>query len=289
MLIHSSIIALALQVGPNPVAPPPGAEEEMLNRPPRETALEPELDEGSQWLVECLDLLGEDASRAHTMAQLQRNATTGTDRVLANHCLGPAATELSLWEDAATAFRAARDETPDDEPSARARFGIMAGNAVLASGDAERAVMLLDLAQDEAQRASNATLEAIAFTDMARAMVASSRPEEALAQLDKAIALDPENPENWLLTATLLRRLDRLGEAQDAIERASTLAPGNALIGLEAGVIAVLAGRDDAARASWQSVIEIAPDSEAARTARDYLAQLGPPQPQAQDAQEEPS
>ncbi len=37
----------------------------------------------------------------------------------------------------------------------------------------------------------------------------------------------------------------------------------------------MLAGREDAARASWQSVITLAPDSEAAATARGYLAQLG--------------
>ena len=73
----------------------------------------------------------------------------------------------------------------------------------------------------------------------------------------------------------MLRRLDRLGEAQTAIERAALLAPGNPDIGLEAGVIAVLAGREDAARQSWQSVLELAPDTPAAATAKDYLAQLG--------------
>jgi hypothetical protein len=45
-------------------------------------------------------------------------------------------------------------------------------------------------------------------------------------------------------------------------------------VALEAGLIAVLAGRDEAARKSWQSVIAIAPTSAEAQTARDYLAQL---------------
>jgi hypothetical protein len=40
-------------------------------------------------------------------------------------------------------------------------------------------------------------------------------------------------------------------------------------------VIAVLAGRDDAARRSWQSVLTAAPDSSEAATAKVYLAQLG--------------
>ena len=41
----------------------------------------------------------------------------------------------------------------------------------------------------------------------------------------------------------------------------------DAQIGLEAGVIAVLSGRDDAARRSWQSVLTAAPGSDAAKTA----------------------
>jgi len=41
-------------------------------------------------------------------------------------------------------------------------------------------------------------------------------------------------------------------------------------------VIAVLGGREKAARASWQSVIDTQPDSLAAQTARGYLEQLAP-------------
>ena len=41
-------------------------------------------------------------------------------------------------------------------------------------------------------------------------------------------------------------------------------------------MIAVLAGHDEAARKSWQSVIVAAPGSAAATTAQGYIAQLGP-------------
>ena len=47
------------------------------------------------------------------------------------------------------------------------------------------------------------------------------------------------------------------------------------LIGLEAGVIAMLDGREPAARKAWQSVMLVAPGSKAAETAKAYLAQLG--------------
>lgn len=280
------ILALLLQVGPDPMGGAMPGDDLVRDRPPRAPAAEaqaqPEiLDPTSAWLVSCLDQLAQDPARAHTMAQIRRSETSGAERVLANHCLGTAATELGLWEDARSAFLAAHDETPAGEPRTRARFAAMAGNAALAGGDAAGALDLLARAQAEARKAGAAPLEAIAAIDSARALVSLQRGEAALAALENATSLAPENPEGWLLKATLLRRLERLPQAQVAIEGAAQLAPRaeglGPAIGLEAGVIAVLAGRDEAARASWQSVIDLAPDSPAAATARDYLAQLGPP------------
>ncbi|MEM6477169.1 MAG: tetratricopeptide repeat protein, partial [Pseudomonadota bacterium] len=179
-------------------------------------------------------------------------------------------------DDARTAFLASRDETPAEEPRMRARFGILAGNAALAGDQTETALGLFTTAQADAELAASATLQATAATDAARAMVALNRPEEALAALETATMLEPQKGDGWLLKATLLRRLGRLTEAQAAIESAATVAPQNAEIGLEAGVIAVLSGRTEAARKSWQSVLDIQPDSLAAATAKDYLAQIGP-------------
>ena len=271
----SLLFALLLQVGPNPVAPPPGAEEDILNRPPRPETSEEFSNPTSKWLAECLDLIEEDAARAHTKAQIRRNETSGAERVIANHCLGLASTELGLWSDAETAFFDAREETPSEEARTRSRFAAMAGNAALAGGDAERAVTLLSTAQEDARIAASATLEAIAASDMARALVALERPQEALLALANVTRLEPDKAEGWLLTATLFRRMERLDDAQEAIERAASLAPVDGQIGLEAGVIAVLDGRNDAARQSWQSVIDTQPDSLAAQTAKEYLAQIG--------------
>ncbi|MEM8725173.1 MAG: tetratricopeptide repeat protein, partial [Pseudomonadota bacterium] len=230
----------------------------------------------SIWLSECLDLVESDPARAHARAQIRRGETEGAERVIANHCLGLAATGLGLWNDAQSAFTAARDETPVDEQRARARFGTMAGNAALAGGDPNSAVTLLTTAEQDARTAQAGTLEALAAIDRARALVALEQTDQALSALDSAATLTPGNAEIWLYKATLLRRGDQLGEAQAAIERASELAPLDPQVGLEAGVIAVLDGRDDAARASWQSVVDTQPDSPQAETARGYLEQLGP-------------
>lgn len=287
----SLLLAMLLQVGPDPMSGGLPGDDLVRDRPPRDTTGEQMIDPASAWLQSCLDQLAEDPARAHATAQIRRSETRGAERVLANHCLGTAATELGLWEDARGAFLAARAETPADEPRARARFAMMAGNAALAGGDAASALALLEEAEADARAAASAPLQALAAIDRARALVTLGRGEEALAALDTATTLAPESGEGWLLKATLLRRLERLGPAQEAIEQAARLAPANPEIGLEAGVIAALAGRDEAARASWQSVIDLAPESPAAAIAQDYLAQLAPaPEaPPAPASEQEPS
>ena len=277
----SLLLALLLQVGPNPAADPMAARnDELLRRGPRRNrnpVVEIEqINPASAWLQECLDQVEGDAARAHSMAQIRRNETTGPERVLANLCLGVASSELGRWADAEAAFIAARDGTPEGEARTRARFAAMAGNAALEGGDATAAIKLLAQATADAERAASAPLQAIAAIDTARALVALQRGEEALAALEAAITFEPRRGESWLLKATLLRRLDRLEDAQNAIEQAATLAPKDPEVALEAGVIAVLAGRDTAARASWESAIALDPDSESAETARGYLAQLEP-------------
>jgi Flp pilus assembly protein TadD len=295
----SLLLALLLQVGPNPLGGAIAGDELVRHRPPRAEFPQAELNATSAWLVECLDLLAEDPARAHTLAQIRRSETTGADRVIANHCLGTASSELGLWDDARAAFIAAREETPTDETRTRARFATLAGNAALAGGDAAGALDLLTQAESDASAAADATLAALAATDAtlaalaatdkARALVTLGRGEEALGALDAATTFAPERAEGWLLKATLMRRLGQLETAQTAIEQAALLTPADPEIGLEAGVIAVLSGRDDAARQSWASVVALGP-GPAADTAQEYLAQLPAAQdnPPAETPQQEP-
>ena len=116
--------------------------------------------------------------------------------------------------------------------------------------------------------------------DRARALVALDRADDAKAAFAAAQADAPDEPLVWLLSATFARRNNDLVTAQRLIEVAARLAPNNPDlgpdVGLEAGVIAVLDGREAAARQSWQSVRRIAPSSKAAEIARAYLDQLDP-------------
>ena len=83
------------------------------------------------------------------------------------------------------------------------------------------------------------------------------------------------DPHAWLLSATLARRQDDLAGAQGFIEQAAALDPRDPAIGLEAGIVAALGGRDDAARKSFESVVAADASGPYGALARTYLQQLG--------------
>ncbi|MBB4857894.1 tetratricopeptide (TPR) repeat protein [Novosphingobium chloroacetimidivorans] len=207
-------------------------------------------------------------------AQKALDRATGEQRVRAGLCLGVALGAMERWSEAQNAFLRARDAASPTDSASRARLGAMAGNAALAGGSAASALPLLEAAQAQARSAGDADLLGTIAIDRARAHVALGQQAQAASALNEARAATPDNAQAWLLSATLSRRQNNLSQAQVQIERAAQIAPQDPEIGLEAGVIAVLSGRDAAARKSWQSVLATAPDSDAAKTAKAYLAQL---------------
>lgn len=212
-------------------------------------------------------------------AELARDAmkdAIGRERVRAGLCLGVALSDLGQWDDAREAFVAARDAAGADDHASRARLGEMAGNAALAAGQPGQALSVLSAAAGDAEAAGDSDMKAAIALDRARALVALNQPDEAAAALAQARAAQPDNAQAWLLSATLSRRQNKLAVAQAQIEKAAELAPREPEIGLEAGVIAMLTGNEAAARRSWGSVVAMAAESDAAVTAKQYIAQLGP-------------
>ncbi|GGC27902.1 hypothetical protein GCM10011371_14300 [Novosphingobium marinum] len=225
-------------------------------------------------LAQCLVEANEDPLAAAEASREWFDASQGRERAEAGHCLGVALSRLERWEPAYVAFVASRDNSAPEDLAARARRGSMAGNAALASGDARAALDALELAETDARNSEQPDFAGEIALDKAQALVALGREEEAARSLAVARAALPESAQAWLLSATLSRRMGDLASAQTQIERAAELMPIAPDIGLEAGVIAVLSGRDEAARKSWQSVIDAAPESDAARVARGYIEQL---------------
>lgn len=276
------LLPLLAQIGPGgalPQAPLPvpahrAALPAAQSAAPAAAAAKPQ----SSPLQNCLKLATDNPSDAMDEADgWLAAAKSMSERAGAKQCKALALTRQENWAEAAALFLAARDDTPATEPGERSRLGMLAGNALLLTGDITAGLDAFDHAHGDAHAANDGKLNGVIQIDRARALVALGRTAEASSALEEARYELPDNHQAWLLSATLARRQGKLAEAQRQIERAAALMPVDPEIGLEAGVIAVLAGRDQSARLSWQSVLKAAPGSLAAKTAQAYLDQLGPP------------
>lgn len=264
------VLALLLaQVGPGGALPQ--APLEIPRRKPDPAPLPPSRQ------VQCAALIRTAPQEALKLAEQWLAETTGSAQVDPAECKALALANLERWAEAEAAFLAARDAVPAHERARRAQFAAAAAIAAEAQGGRDRALALYKAAQEEAAAGGDSTLAGQIARDSAASLFAAGRTDEAMAALAKAREALPDDPATWLISARAARRLGKLAEAQTQIERAAGLDPRDPAIGLEAGVIAVLAGRDEAARKSWQSVIAAAPDSAEAKVAKGYLDQLGPP------------
>lgn len=239
----------------------------------------PSIGGGSGSGAGCMSAVEANPEKSVDVIRSALSDAVGRERVRAGLCLGVALSDLNRWDEARAAFSDARDTAESEDHASRARLGAMAGNAALAAGQPGQALSLLAPAATEAKIVGDAELTASIALDRARALVAVKQPEEAANALAEARAAQPDNAQAWLLSATLSRRQDKLAVAQTQIEKAASLAPQDPEIGLEAGVIAMLSNNEAAARRSWDSVVKTAPSSDAAVTARQYLSQLGAPDP----------
>jgi len=279
-VIASLLALLLMQVGPNPSLDAfPGLPDELRNRPPRETnevtAVEAAPSPRADYLRRCLAMAASKPETALDFANSWR-LSVEDDLELAQsaQCLGLALVRLERFDEARQIFEVASAEAPGELPAYRARLAGMAGNAALAENKPGSAEPLFASALAEATRTGDALLIAGFQIDRARALVAAGRPEDAVTALAAARETNPADPKAWLLSATLSRRLERLDEAQKQIEQAATLDQRDPAIGLEAGVIAALTGREEDARRSFESVLIVAPNSDEANQATAYLEQL---------------
>lgn len=232
--------------------------------------------------AECRALVRSDPATAARMAQSWLDkATDDAARRAPRLCLGMAQAAQMQWGAAEQTFTALALATPVvTGPDAAANedaiaFRAMAGTTALAGGFPERAIVWLDQAAAGGTGLPPEQRAGIAI-DRAQALVRLGRLDDARKALDEARQLAPGNAEGWLLSATLYRRQRDLAAAQRDIEQAGSLDPRDPAIGLEAGVIAMLDGREASARKSWDSVIATAPGSNEAQIARGYLDQIGP-------------
>lgn len=225
----------------------------------------------------CAQLAAEAPDRAIEQAGQWRMMGGGAE---ARQCLGLAYTTQQRWAPAATAFEQAAREAEISNLTSPAPLWVQAGNARLAGGDAQAARAAFNAALARGELTGGTLGEA--YLDRARAAVALNDPAAARTDIDKALALVPEDPLAWLLSATLARRQSDLARAQKDIDQAIARSPDDASVALEAGNIAILSGAPDAARAAWKGAIANQPGSAAATAAAAQLKELDaqPPTPE---------
>jgi tetratricopeptide (TPR) repeat protein len=267
-------LALLMQVGTD-IHTYPQADLPIITQRRRDQAVDSTQDTTDP-LGECLHRVRDDAGAGQAYARnWLAHATTLESRVGPDQCLGQAMAQQGDFSGAEAAFADGVAAVPGKRTASAVPLMAMAGNAALAAGNANGALDWFTRAFAIREFEDQPARGAIA-ADRARALVALGRNDEAAAALTDARRLAPADPTVFLLSATLARRAKDLAAAQGFIETAAGLDRLDPAIGLEAGVIAVLSGHDEAARRSWQSVIATAPDGAEAQTARGYLAQLGP-------------
>ena len=217
----------------------------------------------------CARLAAEAPTRALDEAGTWRVAGGG---IAARQCEGLAYVTLQRWVPATAAYEAAaRDADAIADPRA-ASLWTQAGNAALAGGDATKAVTLLTAALSRGTLIGEDLGET--FLDRGRAYAATGKFDLARRDLDAALKNVPADPLAWLLSATLARRMNDAPRAQTDIAEAAERSPDDASVALEAGSIAMMTGRTDAARTAWDAATRLQPGSPAAKAALAQLEQL---------------
>lgn len=150
--------------------------------------------------------------------------------------------------------------------AARAAIFGQAGQAWMMAAEPARAVAAVDAALALTPEDPDLLI------DRAIAASALGRLDRALTDLNRAVALDADRAEAWVLRATTQRKMDRIDPALADITRALALDPANAEALLERGIIRQIRGDEAGARTDWERAVELAPDSATADLAQQNIA-----------------
>ena len=192
--------------------------------------------------------------------------------VPARQCLGLAFVGVERWAPAEASLAQAAAQAEADHDARSLSLWSQAANAALASDQPAKARE--DLDHVLAAAGVPPTLGGEAWIDRARADVALNDLGQARTDLDKGLALVPQDPFAWYLSASLARRQNDLVRAQKDIAVALKSASDDPAVQLEAGNIFAAAGQPDAAHAAWTRAAQLAPDTPEGQSAK---AALGTP------------
>lgn len=115
-----------------------------------------------------------------------------------------------------------------------------------------------------------------AYYNLGNALLSLQRPEEALANLDHAIRLNPKDPQYHFERGNALKEMKRLDEALASFAAAIRLFPGYAEAHNNTGIVLKEVERFDEALRSYDQAIRLRPDYAEAHSNRgNVLKELG--------------
>jgi len=187
----------------------------------------------------------------------------------AEHCAAVALVALGQYVEAgkrleALANRLARSGEPDLSLDALAQ----AGNAWLLAGDLERAYAVQTTALEQVP--DDVELR----VDRAVTLAAAANYGDALADLDRALALAPGRPDILIYRASARRYLGDMTAALEDVEQALALDPDNPEGLLERGILRRLQDDLAGARDDWQRAATLAEGLPTGDAAQANIAKL---------------
>ena len=181
----------------------------------------------------------------------------------ARHCLALAFAGLGEYDKAGAGLETLAGEA--GPLATRIALWRQAGNVWLAADKPDRALAAFEKASGLAPEDPDLMVE------QARARAAAGDLWGAVDDLGRALERAPDAVEALVLRAAAYRRLDVPELSGDDLARALGLAPKRADAYLERGLLKQDRGDQAGARADFAKVIELAPDSPAAKLARTHM------------------
>src|SRR5579862_9907558 len=185
----------------------------------------------------------------------------------ARHCAAVALIGLKQYKQAAERLE---DLARDSFADAPIRAGMLrqAGQAWLLANDVDRAYADQTTALQLTPGAPDLLI------DRAESLALAQHWKEAKADLDAALAAVPDRADALIYRATAERFIGDLAAAGGDIKKALALDAGSEDAWLESGSIKRLQGDNAGARHDWLHVLDLAPNSQAAVSARANIEEL---------------
>ncbi len=185
----------------------------------------------------------------------------------AEHCLATSLIGLGQYREAAGRLETLAKKAKEDV-SVKAGLLAHSAQAWLLADQPARAEAVLSAALKLTPH------DSALLVDRAQARAGQKNYDAALADLNKSIEQENRRPDAFVFRATTYRFLDKPDLALADVDRALALSPNHTEALLERGILKRLKGDNKSARLDWLKILRIAPGSPAATAARQNLENM---------------